>query len=264
MLTQPLRSQIARYTVAEEACSPIPLSAVRDLAYRGPVVGVVMAGIFDYRAAGGATTAVPGTLLLGNANEAFRCEHRQGSGNRRQVVRFDAAILEDIASSVGLSAAKFRAAAVPPGELAARAFGCMRRLARDNSSDEAAYELAGLALQVNRSALLPARVPIRNQRRILEVVHQLEETYNERWSLSDLAKLAHMSTYHFLRTFKAVTGQSPNQFIMYLRLRAAANGLLNPDSAVAEIALRVGFNDISHFNACFRRAFGRAPSRWRA
>jgi AraC-like DNA-binding protein len=263
LLTQTLRLQQRRYFVTEESCAPIALSAVRDLAYRGPVLGIVTEGIFDYRAAGGTTTAVPGTLLLGNTDEPFRCEHRQGSGNRRHVVRFDCAIIEDIAQSVGLGAPRFRAAAVPPGKLAARAYGCMRRMARHGYSEEAAYELAGLALQVNRTALLPARVPIRNQRRILEVVRALEGTYHERRSLGALARLAHMSAYHFLRTFKSVTGQSPNQFIMYLRLRAAANGLLSGNLPVAQVALQVGFNDISHFNACFRRAFGRTPTRWR-
>ena len=264
MLRESIHQPAARYAVTEETCAPVALSAVRDLAYRGPVLGIVTAGIFDYRATGGASTAVPGTLLLGNAHEAFRCEHRQGSGNRRQVVRFDAAMIEDIAHSVGLSAPRFRAAVVPPGELATRAFGCMRRLAREGGGEEAAYELAGLALQVNRSTLSPKRVSVRNQRRILEVVRQLEDKFPERWTLSDLAALAHMSTYHFLRTFKSVAGQSPKQYIMYLRLRAAANRLLTSDQPVAQVALASGFNDISHFNACFRRAFGRTPSRWRA
>ena len=85
-----------------------------------------------------------------------------------------------------------------------------------------------------------------------------------RGTCSKLAALIPLSVYHFLRLFKAVVGQSPSQYILHARLRAAASQLLSSRTPVFEVALRVGFNDISHFNACFRRQFGQSPMRWRA
>ena len=46
-------------------------------------------------------------------------------------------------------------------------------------------------------------------------------------------------------------------------LRAAADRLLDTREPITSIALSVGFNDLSHFNATFRRAFGAAPGAWR-
>ena len=108
------------------------------------------------------------------------------------------------------------------------------------------------------------RVSTRDQSRILSVVAHLESRFNEPWTLQELAALVPLSVFHFLRLFKAVVGQSPSQYILHSRLRAAASRLLVSEAPVCEVALQAGFNDISHFNACFRRQFGQSPMRWRA
>jgi AraC family transcriptional regulator len=46
-------------------------------------------------------------------------------------------------------------------------------------------------------------------------------------------------------------------------LRAAADRLLDTHEPITSIALNVGFNDLSHFNATFRHTFGMAPCAWR-
>jgi AraC family transcriptional regulator len=138
-------------------------------------------------------------------------------------------------------------------------------LARSRADpDESACELAAAALQIDHCPTTQWRVSPRNQRRVLAVVRQLETSYRQPCSLVGLATQAGLSPYYFLRTFKKVTGQSPAQYVRNARLRAAANDLLATRDSVAEIALSSGFNDISHFNASFRTAFGRSPTRWRS
>ncbi len=237
---------------------------VRDKRYGHPAIGIVLSGSFEYHADNGCATAVPGTLILGNTAESFRCVHSERGGNRRQVARFDCRFVEHIARDVGLSEPTFRTGVVPPGNLAALAFGFMQRLALDGDRDEAAYELAGLALQLDRSTLISDRVSPRNRQRVLAVVVHLESHFSEPWNLRALANLAQLSSYHFLRVFKSVVGQSPAQYILHARLRAAASHLLSSRAPVSQVALQAGFNDISHFNACFRRQFGASPMRWRA
>lgn len=253
------------FAIREESCVAAVGAQLRDKRYGHSAIGVVLSGSFEYRAGNGCATAVPGTLILGNAAESFRCVHSERGGNRRQVARFDHRFVEDIARDVGLSEPTFRRGVVPPGNLAASAFGFMQRLAlADGDREEAAYELAGLALQLDRSALMPDRVSPRNRRRVLAVVVHLESHFNQPWSLHALANLAQLSSYHFLRVFKSVVGQSPAQYILHARLRAAATHLLSSRAPVSQVALQAGFNDISHFNACFRRQFGTSPMRWRA
>lgn len=91
----------------------------------------------------------------------------------------------------------------------------------------------------------------------------LEANFAETHSLSDLAARAGLSRFHFLRVFRDLTGTSPNRFLIGLRLRACAERLQDSAAPITEIALDAGFNDVSHFNHLFRRAFAMSPGRWR-
>ena len=72
-----------------------------------------------------------------------------------------------------------------------------------------------------------------------------------------------MSKYHFLRCFRALTGVTPHQYLIALRLRRAATALRTTLEPVAAIAFEAGFGDLSTFNARFRSAFGASPQRFR-
>lgn len=98
---------------------------------------------------------------------------------------------------------------------------------------------------------------------IVDVVRYLEGHFAEPCNLRALAAMAGLSRFHFLRRFRAAAGTSPHQYLIALRLRAAAERLRSSQDPVISIALDVGFNDLSHFNLLFRRSFGVAPSRWR-
>jgi len=64
--------------------------------------------------------------------------------------------------------------------------------------------------------------------------------------------------------FRKVTGQSPAQYLMIARLRAAANDLLTTHAPVAEIALKTG-SWISRIHQCQfpQRVPARSPTHWR-
>ena len=255
---------ISRYSVGEEVCVPCARLRVREKRYAQPAMGVVLSGSFEYRAQNGAATAVPGTVILGNRTEFFCCHPRDSIGNRRQVVNFGQEFIDEVADSCGLTTARFQVAAIPPGRFSGAVFGSMQRLALQREDrEEAAYDLAQAALHANRSEIVPMPVSSRSRQRVLCIVRHLEQYYHEPWSLKSLAALARLSPCYFLRVFRTVTGQSPARYLMNARLRAAANDLLTTCAPVSEIALRTGFNDISHFNASFRNVFGRSPSHWR-
>jgi AraC-like DNA-binding protein len=75
--------------------------------------------------------------------------------------------------------------------------------------------------------------------------------------------MARLSPYHFLRSFKAVTGVTPHQWLLRARLRAAAEKLAATKTPVTEIALDVGFEDLSNFTRTFRAEFGASPREFR-
>jgi AraC family transcriptional regulator len=81
--------------------------------------------------------------------------------------------------------------------------------------------------------------------------------------LADLAAEVGISEAHLCRRFKAYTGLSPFAYLAQCRVRAAMQELRNSDRKVLDIALAVGFQDLSHFNRKFRHFAQCTPSQYR-
>lgn len=108
------------------------------------------------------------------------------------------------------------------------------------------------------------RPPRINRENLATVTRYVDRHYQDRCSLDILADLAGISRYQLIRAFAAVIGLTPAQYVIATRLRIAAADLATSGDPITDIALRVGFNDISHFNGSFRRAFGMSPRCWRS
>jgi AraC-like DNA-binding protein len=78
-----------------------------------------------------------------------------------------------------------------------------------------------------------------------------------------MAAEAGFSPHHFLRTFEAVAGVTPHQFLVRARLREAAVQLMSGAGKILDVALECGFGDVSNFNRAFHREFGVSPRAWR-
>ena len=79
-------------------------------------------------------------------------------------------------------------------------------------------------------------------------------------SVSALARVAGMSTYHFHRTFCSITGQTPARYVSALRLDRARTLLTSSSRSVTEVCAEVGLASLGSFSAGFRRRFGTSPS----
>ncbi|MEM6265781.1 MAG: helix-turn-helix transcriptional regulator [Bacteroidota bacterium] len=82
-------------------------------------------------------------------------------------------------------------------------------------------------------------------------------------SISELAELTGNSVYHFARTFRQTTGETPYQFISRLKINQAKELLINTEQKVIEVAMDVGFNDPGHFTRIFKRQLGVTPTEFR-
>lgn len=82
----------------------------------------------------------------------------------------------------------------------------------------------------------------------------------------DLATLAAETGYsrgHFLRMFRAATGQSPHRYLLELRL-AEAQALIGSQSIpLTEVAVACGFSSHAHLTTAFRSRYGVTPSAYR-
>ncbi|ESA33620.1 family transcriptional regulator [Leptolyngbya sp. Heron Island J] len=103
------------------------------------------------------------------------------------------------------------------------------------------------------------------QFRINRVFDYIEVNLERNLTLSELAEVAMFSPYHFHRLFRAMVGETPNQFVQRVRLEKAAALLLNNLArSVTEVALDCGFSSSATFARAFRDQFGLSASEWRA
>jgi AraC family transcriptional regulator len=81
--------------------------------------------------------------------------------------------------------------------------------------------------------------------------------------VSELASLAGLSQFHFIRAFKHSVGRSPYQYVLSMRIGAAKAMLLKGDLSIADVALAVGFSDASQLNRVFQKIMGVTPTAFR-
>lgn len=103
-----------------------------------------------------------------------------------------------------------------------------------------------------------------DRKRMGDALQHIEENFDRPLSLAELAAIARMSRYHFLRTFRRTLGTTPYRLVQDMRLRKAALALATTAEPVAGIAFAAGFGDLSTFNARFRTLFGKTPSAFRS
>ena len=94
------------------------------------------------------------------------------------------------------------------------------------------------------------------------LVH-IQAHLDEDLSLDVLSAKASLSPAHFHRTFQALIGETPKDYVARLRLERAAFRLLIQDATLLDIALDCGFQNHETFTRAFRRRFGMPPSSYR-
>lgn len=83
-------------------------------------------------------------------------------------------------------------------------------------------------------------------------------------TLRQIAREAGASSFHFVRTFLAYTGETPFEFLRRVRLATAVRMLQeDPVGSITEIALAVGYDTPSAFNKVFRQKLRMSPSEFR-
>ncbi len=99
--------------------------------------------------------------------------------------------------------------------------------------------------------------------RLSRVIGYIDAHLEADMGLRDLAAVAEVSPGYFGEQFKVSTGLTPFRFILERRIARAKELLLNRDVPIAEIALRAGFANQSHFTVNFRKLAGTTPARFR-
>ena len=255
------------WTVAEVLCTAGPDDTPFEEQHDRASIGIVLQGTFEYQSTSGQGLMVPGAFLLGNPGDSFVCRHDHGRGDRCLAFSYAPGFFEELGSDLGVGRPRFGSPRVPPlrdvTRLSARAFTLLAS-PDAMAAEQLAIDVASAALTIERG--VPTAQPeigAGAMARVSRVVRMAEHEPDASLSIAALARVARLSPFHFIRTFEAVLGTTPHQFLMRLRLRRAAVRLRTTDVNITDIAFASGFGDISNFVRGFRREFGITPSEYR-
>jgi len=99
---------------------------------------------------------------------------------------------------------------------------------------------------------------------IEHALEYIEENLKTDLNLTDVAKAAGYSEYHFLRVFKQVTNLTPADYIRKRRLSEVARELDTSDRPISDIAFEYGFNSKENFTRAFKAEHTVLPTEYKS
>ena len=232
-------------------------------------ISAVIAGSFNYRTEAGNAVLYPGALMLGNFCACYQCGHEHGVGDRCVSLQLEPDLFAVIAASAARSSHfRFGAALLPAMSRTLPIIADMAanlERAEPMQGEIAVADILETVIELEGGYTAEPSTPSgRDNRRIAAALRYVEDHADEPVALDELAAMAAMSKYHFLRIFRVVTGMTPYQFLLNCRMRQAATRLGTSLDPIAHIAYASGFGDLSTFNRRFRETFGLSPKAFRA
>jgi AraC-like DNA-binding protein len=114
---------------------------------------------------------------------------------------------------------------------------------------------------------MPERIGRALPTELLARLHQAREYVDEHYrmalSVDQLAAMAQVSKFHFIRSFKVAYGMTPIRYLSFRRIRQAQDLLRDPDLTVTQVCMRVGFTSLGSFSSRFSQLVGQSPSAYR-
>lgn len=103
----------------------------------------------------------------------------------------------------------------------------------------------------------------RTNRWLLRARDAIDRDYAKPLDIPALARVALVSEAHFIRSFRAVFGETPHRYLQRRRIERAMTMLRHTDRPVTDISLAVGFNSLGTFSRTFQAIVGQSPSAYR-
>jgi AraC-like DNA-binding protein len=101
-------------------------------------------------------------------------------------------------------------------------------------------------------------------RRLLRARDAMDRAYAEPLDVPSVAAVAHVSPAHFIRTFRAVFGETPHRYLQRRRVERSMFLLRETDRSITDVCFDVGFTSLGTFSRTFRSIVGETPSGYRS
>ncbi len=149
----------------------------------------------------------------------------------------------------------------------------IRQFISETDQRQCGYEFVqdGITLQlaVNLIRQLKSNLLLEKKERgsarenINKAIEFLNDCYDQDFSLRDVARVANLSLYHFIRVFKEETGLTPHEYLMNIKIERLKEKLADKNLSVSQAFSLCGMDYNGHFAAVFKRKVGLTPSAYR-
>ncbi|CAH1191019.1 MULTISPECIES: AraC family transcriptional regulator [unclassified Paenibacillus] len=104
---------------------------------------------------------------------------------------------------------------------------------------------------------------VKQQKYIEDALHFIDQNYAHHITVNDVARHISIDRSYLHRLFKQYIHQSPQQFLLHLRIEKACYLMTNTSLKIGDIARSVGYNDVLLFSKNFKKAKNCTPSEFR-
>ncbi|MDQ8203306.1 AraC family transcriptional regulator [Pelagicoccus sp. SDUM812003] len=99
--------------------------------------------------------------------------------------------------------------------------------------------------------------------RAYEALRAIENDLARKWTIKELAQEAELSPSSFARAFRNMMNEPPIQYLIRRRMEESKRQIQQSSLSIEEIAINLGYNDVSFFRELFTRRIGHSPESFR-
>lgn len=221
-------------------------------------IGTIDAGAERFRYRGAQHVAAQDSLVLMNPDELHTGQAVTDEGWRYRMIYIDPAQLEALTGEKGWW---FTEVVRHDPRAAQQLSAVLAALWRPHDALACDGLIATLIDVLRPFARIAQPLAAEAAPRFDRVKHYLNDNYAQPVTLAQLAEVAALSPYHFLRRFKAEFHVTPHQMLMAIRLQRAKQMLCRGVPA-AQVAIAVGLTDQAHLTRGFAQRYGITPVRY--
>lgn len=128
--------------------------------------------------------------------------------------------------------------------------------------DSCAALLSGAIVELGRSVSSGGTESMVKSR-LAQSLSYIHSHYTTDIRIGDLAAMEHLSVSRFRDVFRMITGTSPVEYVIALRIQRACELLTTTDYTVTQISAICGYPDVLYFIRLFKRKTGVTPGAYR-
>ena len=137
------------------------------------------------------------------------------------------------------------------------------QLCRPRYDELISLQLRNIFVLISRAIMSAKKFSSTSEKEVAFAMHYFRKNYNTEISIEEYSESRGLSNCWFIQCFKEITGSSPLQYILKLRISNAQNLLENTDYTITEIANMVGYTNSLYFSRLFHKYIGMSPKEYR-